>query len=134
MNCDHCAAIASPATTGSSSTAIVSANRRSAIRALAYANAIVERDHTGIVTYSGASSRACRSPSTKPMRRVSRYSERELRCAASSTSMAWSPQAILPSHASDIVGCESVIATKPDNAPRVSPALNRSIAVSNERR
>ena len=34
----------------------------------------------------------------------------------------------------DIVGWEAVTATKPDNAPRASPALKRSIAVSNERR
>jgi hypothetical protein len=39
-----------------------------------------------------------------------------------------------PSQASDIVGCAPVIATKPVNAPRVSPALKRSIEVSKERR
>ena len=43
---------------------------------------MVARDHAGMVRYSGAAGRACRVPSCRPMRRVSRYSARELRMRA----------------------------------------------------
>ena len=61
------------------------------------------------------------SPSGRPMRRVSRYSARECVCAPASVSRSWSPHAIRPSQASDIVGVVAVISVKTLSARAMSP-------------
>ena len=83
---------------------------------------MVERDHTGMARYNGAGGRACSVPSFRPMRRVSRYSARECSWAPARVSRLWSPQAMRPSQASDIVGAAAVISVKTLNAWAVLPA------------